>query len=74
MYFPRNWEFGSALSKLRNFEGGLNPPNTPPWYAAALTQHESRIINVKNMYIDSHKYYRVNKKKMYIKNVFNATK
>ena len=22
MYFPRNWEFGSALSKLRNFEGG----------------------------------------------------
>ena len=27
MYFPRNWEFGSDLSKLRNF-GGLNPP--PP--------------------------------------------
>jgi hypothetical protein len=28
MYFPRNWEFGSALSKLRNLgEGGLNPPN-----------------------------------------------
>jgi hypothetical protein len=28
MYFPRNWEFGSALSKLRNFGGGgLNPPN-----------------------------------------------
>jgi hypothetical protein len=22
MYFPRNWEFGSALSKLRNFGGG----------------------------------------------------
>jgi hypothetical protein len=22
MYFPRNWEFGSALSKLRNFVGG----------------------------------------------------
>jgi hypothetical protein len=21
MYFPRNWEFGSALSKLRNFGG-----------------------------------------------------
>jgi hypothetical protein len=31
MYFPRNWEFGSALSKLRNFEGGgLNTPNPPP--------------------------------------------
>jgi hypothetical protein len=30
MYFPRNWEFGSALSKLRNFgKGGLNTPNTP---------------------------------------------
>jgi hypothetical protein len=21
MYFPRNWKFGSALSKLRNFGG-----------------------------------------------------
>jgi hypothetical protein len=32
MYFPRNWEFGSALSKLRNFGGGgggYNPPQTP---------------------------------------------
>jgi hypothetical protein len=33
MYFPRNWEFGLAVSKLRNFGvgggGGLNPPNTP---------------------------------------------
>jgi hypothetical protein len=36
MYFPRNWEFGSALSKLRNFGGGgLNPPNPPPGYASA---------------------------------------
>jgi hypothetical protein len=27
MYLPRNWKFGSALSKLRNFGGGgvLNP-------------------------------------------------
>jgi hypothetical protein len=25
MYVPRNWEFGSALSKLRNF-GGVNAP------------------------------------------------
>jgi hypothetical protein len=23
IYFPRNWEFGSALSKLRNFRGGV---------------------------------------------------
>jgi hypothetical protein len=30
MYFPWNWEFGSALSTLRNFGGwGLNPPNPP---------------------------------------------
>jgi len=29
-YFPRNWEFGSALSRLRNFGGGLNTPNPPP--------------------------------------------
>ena len=28
MYFPRNWEFGSALSKPRNFVGG--GLNTPP--------------------------------------------
>jgi hypothetical protein len=25
MYIPQNWEFGSALAKLRNFEKGLNP-------------------------------------------------
>jgi hypothetical protein len=34
MYIPRNWEFGLALSKVRNFgEGGgaLNPQ--PPSYA-----------------------------------------
>jgi hypothetical protein len=28
MYFPLNWEFGSALSKLRNFRVGVwTPPN-----------------------------------------------
>jgi hypothetical protein len=30
MYIPRNWEFGQAFSKLRNFGVGLNP-QTPPW-------------------------------------------
>jgi hypothetical protein len=30
MYIPRNWEFGSALAKLRNFEGGLNPSTPSP--------------------------------------------
>jgi hypothetical protein len=30
MYFPRNWEFGSAFSKLQNFGVGvLNPPQPP---------------------------------------------
>jgi hypothetical protein len=32
MYFPRNWEFGSALSKHRNFGGGgrgWNAQTTP---------------------------------------------
>jgi hypothetical protein len=36
MYFPRNCEFGSALSKLRNFGRVLNTPTTthplPPRY------------------------------------------
>jgi hypothetical protein len=30
MYFPRNWEFGSALSKLLNFRVGWLKPQTPP--------------------------------------------
>jgi hypothetical protein len=30
MYFPRNWEFGSALSKLWNFGGGGWTPQTTP--------------------------------------------
>jgi hypothetical protein len=32
MHFPRNWEFGSTLSKLRNFRGGgvFEPLNHPP--------------------------------------------
>jgi hypothetical protein len=34
MYFPWNWEFGSALSKLQNFGGGgLKPPTPHPRYA-----------------------------------------
>jgi hypothetical protein len=35
MYIPQNWEFGSALAKLRNFGGGggvepLKPPVGTP--------------------------------------------
>jgi hypothetical protein len=29
MYFPRNWEFGSALSKLWNFGGVFETPKPP---------------------------------------------
>jgi hypothetical protein len=35
MYFPWNWEFGWALSKLQNFGGGGWTPQTPPRYATA---------------------------------------
>jgi hypothetical protein len=41
MYFPRNWEFGSALSKFRNFFLGgrfWTPPNTPSQYATVSNQ------------------------------------
>jgi hypothetical protein len=33
MYFPRNWEVGSALSKLRNFggRGAWTPPSVRHW-------------------------------------------
>jgi hypothetical protein len=30
MYFPRNWEFDSALSKLRNFREGFEHPKSLP--------------------------------------------
>jgi hypothetical protein len=37
MYIPRNWEFGQAFSKLRNFgRGGVEPPKHPPGYASDL--------------------------------------
>jgi hypothetical protein len=32
MYFPRNWEFGSALSKLRNFGRVQTAPSVRHWY------------------------------------------
>jgi hypothetical protein len=33
MYCPRNWEFGSALSTLRNFGGGGFEPHNPSRHA-----------------------------------------
>ena len=48
MYFPWNWEFGSALSKLRNFGGwGLNTPNPPlvrHWCRACAGLTQRRIM------------------------------
>jgi hypothetical protein len=58
-YFPRNREFGSALSKLRNFGGGFDP--LPPRYATKLfcTVQWTSIklcafvgLNCNNMYIN----------------------
>jgi hypothetical protein len=31
MYFPQNWKFGSALSKLLNFVRGLTPLPSMDW-------------------------------------------
>jgi hypothetical protein len=47
MYIPRNWEFGSALSKLRNFGWrGL----TPPRYTT-VSRHDKRIYQTLQRYI-----------------------
>ena len=44
MYFPQSWEFGSALSKLRNFRGGgFEHPKPPPRYATGSLSLESVI-------------------------------
>jgi hypothetical protein len=43
MYIPRNWEFGSAVSKLRNFgKGEFEPPN--PLGTPLLPSHENRAV------------------------------
>jgi hypothetical protein len=39
MYFPRNWEFGSALSKLQNFGGVWTPPPPLDTPLESLTVH-----------------------------------
>jgi hypothetical protein len=51
MYFPRNREFGSALSKLQNFGGGggLNP-QTHPRYATALHHFFSPFVKSRLKY------------------------
>jgi hypothetical protein len=54
-YIPRNWEFGSALAKLRNFVGGLNP-QTPP-FGTPLSVNE-----VRNTHFVFHRGYRFREK------------
>jgi uncharacterized protein YbdZ (MbtH family) len=47
MYIPRNWEFGSALAKLRNFVGwGVDPPKPPfgtPLHSVAVIYNEFEV-------------------------------
>jgi hypothetical protein len=45
MYIPRNWEFGSALAKLRKWGGGLNPPNPP--FGIPLHSCITRVQNIR---------------------------
>jgi hypothetical protein len=47
MYFPRNWKFGSALSKRRNFGGeGRFEPRNPSWYATGLGKTSTQNCNI----------------------------
>ena len=43
MYFPRNWEFGSALSKFRNFGGGFEHPKPPPLGTSLTHTHVEKV-------------------------------
>jgi hypothetical protein len=41
MYIPRNWEFGPAFLKLRNFGGGgVEPPKHQPWVRQCWTEEK----------------------------------
>jgi hypothetical protein len=53
MYFPRNWGFGSALSKLWNFWVGFEPHKPPLRYATAAAK-KKYIMDIKE------KLYRTN--------------
>jgi hypothetical protein len=52
MYFTRNWEFGSALSKLRNFglRGGVRTPLTTPtvshWFFLRIVTLGGKLLNI----------------------------
>jgi hypothetical protein len=54
MYFPLNWEFGSDLSKLRNFGGGgvLDLP-TPPRYATDMQKRHGNVFETFVIYFNN---------------------
>jgi hypothetical protein len=45
IYFPRTWEFGSALTKLRNFGGGVGFNPRIPRFATGLHYSLYHIIH-----------------------------
>jgi hypothetical protein len=48
MYFPRCWEFGLALSKLRNFgRGGLTPKTPFGAPLSIITQNKAQTMRLK---------------------------
>jgi hypothetical protein len=47
MYIPRNWVFGSALAKLRNYEGGA------PRYATEYLYHNN-VTNLIHFHFHKH--------------------
>jgi hypothetical protein len=52
MYIPRNWEFGSALAKLRTFGGGGGVEN-PQTQKAPSVRHGSHSIDTGESFIGS---------------------
>jgi hypothetical protein len=60
IHFPRNWEFGSALSKLRNFlgRGGLKHP--PPLVLRCIWRYKTwatdSIVKLTSDFIRAQKY------------------
>jgi hypothetical protein len=49
VYILRNWEFGSALSKLRNFREGVEHPN-PSALGTPLSVDSCFLLNYLNSY------------------------
>jgi hypothetical protein len=56
MYFPRNWEFGSTLSKPRNnFRGGgFEPTNPPPLWVRQCRQTHERPLHSPHVVVVCH--------------------